>query len=58
MKRTGRIMQVIATMIWAYKFWDEYPYEYDKNWILLVFMWGLSIMVVEFFIAFAEAMDE
>ena len=51
-------MQVIATMIWAYKFWDEYPYEYDKNWILLVFMWGLSIMVVEFFIAFAEAMDE
>jgi len=51
-------MQVIATIIWAYKFWDEYPYEYDKNWILLVFMWSLSIMVVEFFIAFAKAMDQ
>ena len=58
MKRTGRIMQVIATMIWAYKFYDEYPFKYDKNWILLIFAWGLSIMVVEFFIAFAKDLNE
>ena len=51
-------MQIIATMLWAYKFCDGYPFKYDKNWILLVFMWGLSIMVVEFFIAFDRLMNE
>jgi hypothetical protein len=58
MKRTGRVMQIIATLIWAYKLIDDYPFNYNKNWILLVFGWGLCIMVVEFFIEFAEAMKE
>lgn len=51
-------MQILTTLIWAYKFVDEYPFKYDKNWILLIFMWGLSILTAEFLLALSNALEE